>query len=85
MSGEPEVGDVPATTPTTLRELPEGVGDIVQRPNSGVAPTSSNERGGWEQLMVFGLLFTAVGVVAAFAWRDMRRKKHRANRTPAPS
>jgi hypothetical protein len=75
--------DAPApTAPTTLPLLPDDAGRIVKRPNYGHEPTGPNDRGGWQQVMVLGLLCTGVGGVAAFAWRDARRRRRRAAGIP---
>jgi hypothetical protein len=72
-------GDDPPTetTPTTLPLLPDDAGHIVKRPNYGHEPTGPNDRGGWQQVMVLGLLFVGVGGVGTFAWRDARRRRRR--------
>jgi hypothetical protein len=70
--------DAPASTaPPTLPIRPDDAGHIVKRPNYGQAPEGPNDRGGWQQLLVFGLVCVGVSGVAAFAWRDARRRRKR--------
>ncbi len=52
---------------------------IIPRPGEGEAPKHANDRGGWQQLLVLGLLVTGVGTVGGLAWRSSRRA--RANAT----
>ena len=51
---------------------------IIPLPNSGTAPKNPGDRGGWEQLMLFGLMTVGVGVIGVFALRGNRSA--RANR-----
>lgn len=69
------VQEAPGTGPTTLPILPEGAGDPIQRPNSGVAPDDPGDRGGWQQVLVLCLLGGGLVAVGALAGRDIRRKR----------
>lgn len=51
---------------------------IIPQPNSGTAPKDPGDRGGWEQLLLFGLMTVGVGVIGVFALRGNRSA--RANR-----
>lgn len=54
---------------------PSPVGNIVPRPNSGQAPDSPNDPGGWQQYLVFALIFAGLGVIMALAVRESRRAR----------
>ena len=60
---------------TTLRELPEGAGRIIQRPDSGVAPDDSGDRGGAAQIVLFVVLVAAVGGGVTLVILESRRKR----------
>jgi hypothetical protein len=77
-------GETPSTesAPTTLPSG-NGVGHIVLRPDYGHEPTGPNDRGGWQQLLLFGLLCGGVLALGGFAWRDSRRKRRRAEQAAA--
>jgi hypothetical protein len=83
----PAVGVAPAgaqddlevtTTTGQVREF----GHIIPRPNSGVAPKSATDRGGWGQFAVLGGIVLALGIIGGLMALESRRK--RANRTSAP-
>ena len=61
---------------TTLVEGGQG-GDIgiLPRPNSGSAPKSSNERGGWEQYAVMTAIVVALGTIVVLIRRESKRSK----------
>jgi hypothetical protein len=69
------VQTVPEQGPTTLPILPEGAGDPIPRPNSGVAPDDPGDRGGWQQVLVLCLLGGGLLLVGSLAARDIRRKR----------
>ena len=72
------------TTGTTQAEVAEGRAPSgLPRPNSGVAPASPTERGGWGQLSVFVGMLLAVATVVFLAWYQSRAA--RANRTKPPA
>lgn len=65
----------------TQGQLPEAGGQkphIIPRPGDGQAPQNPGDRGGWEQLGLFALLFVAVGGIGAVIFRG--GKTTRANR-----
>ena len=79
------VTSAPASSTTTLGPLtgpdPGEGGGVIPKPNSGVAPTDPGDRGGWAQLLLWGLLSTGLAVVGIrIAW-GIRR--HNAN-NPVP-
>lgn len=61
--------------PTTLPQLPEGAGRIVQEPDSGRPAEDPGDRGGWMQTLVFLLIVAAVGTVGLLAWRDSVKRR----------
>ena len=68
--------DKPSTRQDTQGQLEENGGakpHIIPLPNSGQAPESPGDRGGWEQLMTLGLILAGVGLVAVLVWRGTRR------------
>ena len=46
-------------------------------PNSGVAPESSTDRGGWAQYAVLGGIVLALGTIIFFISRESRTAKRR--------
>lgn len=73
-------------SPTTLRpaegDLP--LGDIIPRPNSGRAPDSPNDPGGWQQYLVLGLVLAGLATIFGLAVRESRRARaRRGSRSPA--
>lgn len=75
-TGEPEAP--PSTDRVEQMEpLPQGAGDIVQKPDSGAEPDDAGDRGGSLQVAVFWLILLAVVVVGLLAWRDSRRSRER--------
>ena len=62
-------------------QLPRG--DILPRPNTGQAPETAGEPGGWQQYMVFGLIFAGLAVILLFIVRESRQaRRQRGPRTP---
>lgn len=70
-------GEVQVTS-TSLQELPEGAGHIIQQPNSGVSPEDSGDRGGAGQILLFVVLVVAVAGGVGLVTRESRRKRRRA-------
>lgn len=52
-------------------------GNILPRPDSGQAPDSPNDPGGWQQYLVFGAIFAGLGVIVALVVRESRHAKAR--------
>ena len=50
---------------------------IIPKPNSGRAPETPGDRGGWLQLSLFAATVAAVGVIVLLVARDMRRARRR--------
>lgn len=48
---------------------------IIPRPGEGHAPKHPNDRGGWQQFMVLGLMVAGVGLIGGLAWRSSRRAR----------
>ena len=76
-AGDGSVSVVEAPT-TTLRDLPQGAGRIIQQPNSGVPPEDSGDRGGSAQILLFVVLVAAVGGGVTLVVRESRRKRSEA-------
>jgi hypothetical protein len=73
-----------ADTTTDTRPVVEGdgnspMGNILPRPNTGQAPDSPNDPGGWQQYLVFGLIIAGLALIVVFVARESRRA-----RTPRP-
>ena len=52
---------------------------IIPRPGEGETPDRPNDRGGWQQVLVLGLVVAGLGGVAGLAWRSSRRARRRAS------
>lgn len=46
---------------------------IIPRPDEGQAPKHPNDRGGWEQFLVLGLIVGSIAAIGGLAWRSSRR------------
>lgn len=77
------VGAQPGTPTTSLPEVEtERVpGDIIPAPNSGRAPESPSDPGGWLQLSLFFIVLAAIVGMATYVW--WQSKKARARRKAA--
>lgn len=58
-----------------LREKGGAKPHIIVRPNSGVAPTNPGDRGGWEQLALFGVLGVAIVGIGVAVFRSGGRAR----------
>lgn len=59
----------------TQGQLPEADGakpHIIPRPNEGVAPKTPGDRGGWEQLTVFGIMLASMAIIGVVIFRGTR-------------
>ena len=68
--------DKPSTRKDTQGQLQEQGGakpHIIPLPNSGHAPESPGDRGGWQQFMTLGLIVGGVGLVALLVWRGTKK------------
>ncbi len=69
-------GDSGGPRRDTKGQLAEDGGDkphIIERPNSGTAPKDNGDRGGWEQLALFGVLTVAIGGITYMMVRSRGR------------
>lgn len=62
-------------TTTTASEGDSSVGNILPRPNSGQAPDSPNDPGGWQQYLVFAVLFVGLAAIVLLVRRESRRAR----------
>jgi len=65
-AGEPQV----ATSTTSTSSLPSSEGGIIPKPNGGVAPTDSGDRGGAAQIALFFIMLGAVSLIGFLAYRS---------------
>lgn len=65
--------DEPATTTQQVADEDSPLGDIIPRPNSGRAPDSPNDPGGWQQYMVFGLIVGGMAAIVLLVRRSSKR------------
>lgn len=49
----------------------------IPQPGDGQAPEHPNDRGGWQQYLVLGLIVVALSTVGALAWRSSRQARTR--------
>jgi len=81
---EPGAGDddqvvvgIDGATTTSLvpldRDLP--LGRIIPAPNSGRAPDSPNDPGGWQQLLVLGAIVGGMALIVGLVVREARRAR----------
>lgn len=62
--------------PTTTLPLDSGDRSVIPAPNSGHEPADSGDRGGWEQLLLFGIM--AAGSIIIFGrvlWAGHQRSR----------
>jgi hypothetical protein len=65
-------------TATTLPELPDGVNSILgPKPGQGSGPVDADDRGGANQLALFGVIVLAIGGIGLLVTRDVRRARAR--------
>lgn len=79
-----ETSTTEADTTTTEIEVERDsqFGNILPRPNSGQAPDSANDRGGWQQYMVFALIGVGLLAIVALATRQSRKIRRAQGRYP---
>jgi hypothetical protein len=63
------------TTIATADDGGSSVGNILPRPNTGQTPDSPNDPGGWQQYLVFALIFAGLGAIVLLATRESRRAR----------
>ena len=88
LAGSPAPSAGAATTappPVTSATAPTPVGtpDIIPLPNSGRAPETPGDRGGWQQQVLFFSICGAILVGIGLMWRESRVKRRRQGRLPA--
>lgn len=68
-----QAGATTTTDPVDNRRF----GDIIPKPNSGKAPETAGDPGGWLQVSLFFLICAAVIVIALAVWRQSRKARER--------
>jgi len=72
-----------ATTAMPHTTFPDVTSPLVTLPNiipainSGTAPKTSTDRGGWAQYAVLGGIVAALGLIGLLMWRESRRARAR--------
>ncbi len=51
---------------------------IIARPEDGRGPEQPGDPGGWEQLVLFGVVVAGLGTLGLLGWRSSRRARARA-------
>ena len=68
-----QAGATTTTDPVDDRRL----GDIIPEPNTGRAPETPGDPGGWLQVSLFFLICAAVIAIVLVVWRQSRRARER--------
>ena len=80
-TAKPTASKPTATIASVSGPSPDQGGGVIPRPNSGVKPQASGDRGGWGQLLLWALLSSGLAVVGIrIAWGI--RKHNLAHPTP---
>lgn len=75
----PDVNTTDVATPDTVNDFLDLERDVTQcissnpLPGCGREPTSSGDRGGWQQLLLFGILIVGLGIVFGRVFVAVRR------------
>jgi hypothetical protein len=82
-----DASTAPSSSTTASTTVDQGQSkSVIPRPNSGLAPENSGDRGGSAQLALLGLLLLAIATVATVVARStMRTTRSRAPRPPSSS
>ena len=79
-----DVSTTDVATPDTVNDFLDLERDVTQcissnpLPGCGREPTSSGDRGGWQQLLLFGILIVGLGIVFGRVFVAVRRGDKRA-------
>ena len=65
-------------TTTSTTALPSSEGGIIPKPNSGVAPKDSGDRGGAAQTALFFVMLGGVGLIGFLAYRSSLKARRSA-------
>lgn len=73
------VGAQPGAPTTTLPQVEEdrGLGDIIPEPNSGRAPASPSDPGGWLQLSLFFIVMAFIAGMVVYVWWQSKKARER--------
>ncbi|QGG94879.1 hypothetical protein [Actinomarinicola tropica] len=74
-SATPQPGQEDVTTTVPVSDEDSPLGDIIPRPNTGRAPDSPNDPGGWQQYLVFALLLGGMAAIVLLVRRESRRAR----------
>lgn len=74
---QPASGQVDTTADTrpVVDDPNSPAGNILPRPNTGQAPDSPNDPGGWQQYLVFALIIGGLALIAAMVIRESKRAR----------
>jgi hypothetical protein len=62
--------------PTTTLPIDSGDRSVIPAPNTGHEPTDSGDRGGWEQLLLFGIMATGSLIIfGRVLWAGRQRSR----------
>jgi hypothetical protein len=74
--------DTTTSTALVRSDAESPAGNILPRPNTGQAPDSPNDPGGWQQYVVFGTIVAGLGLITLLVIRESKRARQRRS-TPA--
>ncbi len=73
----PDTEEIPDTTVNDFLDLERSLAECISsnpRPGCGREPTSSGDRGGWQQLVLFGVMMSGIAVIFWRVSRAVRRR-----------
>ncbi len=76
-TGDTTVDDVPVSTPNDFLDLERSLTECISSnppPGCGRVPTGPGDRGGWQQLALFGVMVSGMSVIF---WRVSRAVRQR--------
>ncbi len=73
----PPAGAQPGATTSTLPVDDREFGEIIPKPNTGRAPASASDPGGWLQVSLFFLICGAILLIGLGVWWQSRRTRRR--------
>jgi len=81
MAAQPHLATASAQpeTTTSTSTLPSSEGGIIPKPNTGVAPQDSGDRGGAAQTALFFVMLGGVGLIGFLAYRSSVKARRSAS------